>query len=252
MTFNHINKINISAVSYANTFPFLLGIDDKLEGNDFQVSKDVPSVCAEKLINNEADIGLIPVATIPLVPNANIISKYCIGAIGAVETVLLMSKIPFENIKTVYLDSESRTSVKLVKVLAQNLWKKNWEYKTLPSDYETNEDINSMVLIGDKTKTTTNFPYITDLSKSWLELTSKPFVFAAWVANKEIPQDFINRFNTALEYGINNIPNSIKKYGAEIKYDLNNYLNNCISYPLDKEKMDGLNLFLNYLHRINN
>jgi len=250
MTTNNNNKIHISAVSYANTFPFLLGLEESLSGNDYEITRDVPSACAEKLINNKADIGLIPVATIPLVPNATIISEYCIGAIGAVETVLLMSKVPFEEIETVYLDTESRTSVQLVKVLAKYLWKKDWEYKTLPADYDSNESVNSMVLIGDKTKTIFNFPIIFDLSQAWTELTSKPFVFAAWVANKPIPQDFINRFNSALEFGVNNIPRAIEKYGMDLNYDLNNYLNNYISYPLDKDKQEGLSLFLEYLKTI--
>lgn len=249
MTINN-NKIRISAVSYANTFPFLLGIDEKLEGDDFEITRDVPSACAEKLIKNKSDIGLIPVATIPLVPNANIISEYCIGAIGAVETVMLMSKIPFEEIKTVYLDSESRTSVQLVKVLAKYLWKKDWGYKILPADYDSNDNVISMVLIGDKTKTTSNFPFQVDLSEAWMELTSKPFVFAAWVANKPIPKDFVDRFNAALEFGINNIPRAIEKYGKDLKYDLNNYLTNNISYPLDKDKEEGLSLFLEYLKSI--
>lgn len=250
MTTNNNNKIHISAVSYANTFPFLLGIDEKLEGDDFEITRDVPSACAEKLINNNADIGLIPVATIPLVPNARIISNYCIGSIGAVETVLLMSKVPFEKIETVYLDTESRTSVQLVKVLAKHLWNKDWKYEILPDDYDSNEGVNSMVLIGDKTKTTSNFPIKIDLSEAWMELTSKPFVFAAWVANKPIPEDFLERFNSALEFGIANIPKAIEKYGTDLNYDLHNYLNNYISYPFDKAKEEGLNLFLDYLNRI--
>lgn len=250
MTINNKNKIHISAVSYANTFPFLLGMEESLSGNDYEISRDVPSACAEKLINNKADIGLVPVATIPLITNATIISKYCIGAIGAVETVLIMSKIPFDEIETVYLDTESRTSVQLVKVLAKHLWKKDWEYKILPTDYDSNESVKSMVLIGDKTKTTLNFPIKIDLAEAWAELTSKPFVFAVWVANKPIPQDFIARFNSALEYGVNNIPRAIETYGKDMKYDLNNYLNNYISYPFDKEKQEGLNLFLEYLKPI--
>ncbi len=242
------NKIiRISAVSYANTFPFLLGIDEYLKGDDFDISRDIPSICAEKLINNKADIGLIPVATIPLVPNAKIISKYCIGAIGTVETVLLMSKIPFEEIQTVFLDTESRTSVQLVKVLAKELWKKDWKYKDLPKDYETDTTIESMVLIGDKTKTVKGFSFTKDLSASWMELTSKPFVFAAWVSNKPISKDFLKRFNSSLEYGINNIPKAIEKYGKNTNYDLTKYLNNHISYPLDKEKKEGLALFLEYI-----
>ena len=237
----------ISAVSYANTFPFLLGLDEFMEGNDFTISRDVPSECANKLINNEVDLGLIPVATIPQVPNANIISDYCIGSIGKVNTVLLMSKVPFEKISKVHLDTESRTSVNLVKVLAKKYWLKDWNYDILPIDYASNNNVESMVLIGDKTQETLDFTYKYDLSEAWFEFTGKPFVFAAWVANKELPLDFIKRFNEALNKGLNNIPKSIKKYNKNIKYNLEDYLNNYISYPFDKDKKEALRLFLSYI-----
>ena len=240
-------SIKISAVSYANTYPFLLGLDEFMEGNDFTISRDVPSVCANKLISGEVDLGLIPVAMIPKVPNANIISDYCIGSIGKVNTVLLMSKVPLENITKVYLDGESRTSVNLVKVLAKKYWLKEWNYDSLPKDYSSNNEVESMVLIGDKTQELLDFPYQYDLSETWFEFTGKPFVFAVWVANKKLPQEFINRFNNSLKQGLDNIPRSIQKYNKSIKYNLEDYLNNFISYPFDNEKIEALELFLSLI-----
>ena len=240
-------SIKISAVSYANTYPFLLGLDEFMEGNDFTISRDVPSVCANKLISGEVDLGLIPVAMIPQVPNANIISNYCIGSIGKVNTVLLMSKIPLEKISKVYLDTESRTSVNLVKVLAKKYWLTDWNYDILPIDYHSNNNVESMVLIGDKTQESLDFPYQYDLSEAWFNFTGKPFVFAVWVANKKLTDDFINRFNASLKKGLDNIPKSIKKYNKSIKYDLEEYLNNYISYPFDNDKKEALKLFLSYI-----
>ena len=106
-------KVKISAVSYANTYPFLYGIHKKLDSKYFELSLDVPSECARKLINNEVDLGLIPVATIPLVDNSKIISDYCIGANGAVKTVLLMSKLPIENIYLEFLTINKKIIVLL-------------------------------------------------------------------------------------------------------------------------------------------
>ncbi len=240
-------SIKISAVSYANTYPFLLGLDEYMKGSDFTISRDVPSACANKLISGEVDLGLIPVAMIPKVPNANIVSDYCIGSIGKVNTVLLMSKVPLNEISKVYLDNESRTSVNLVKVLAKKYWLKNWNYDILPNNYSSNNEVESMVLIGDKTQEELDFPFQYDLSEAWFEFTEKPFVFATWVANKELPEDFINRFNSALRIGLENIPKSIKKYNKNIKYNLEDYLNNYISYPFDKEKKNALKLFLSYI-----
>ncbi len=242
-----MKKIRISAVSYANTYPFLLGLEHHLAGDDFEISRDVPSECARKLINNEADIGLIPIATIPLVPNASLIGDFCIGAKGKVKTVLLLSKVPLDQIKKVYLDQESRSSVNLAKVLAQKYWHQQWEYEMLPIDFLNQEAVESLVLIGDKTQLEMPYPYRYDLAEVWMEFTGKPFVFAAWVTNKPLPDDFINRFNAALNYGINHKEDSIAIYNNEHSYDLLEYLESYISYSLDTDKEEAMNLFLRYL-----
>jgi len=242
-----LKKVKISAVSYANTYPFLYGIEELLNSDTYTLSLDVPSECARKLQHNEVDLGLIPVAMIPAIDNAEIISDYCIGADGPVKTVLLMSKTPLEKIKTVYLDTDSRSSAQLLKILAREHWKTNWIYKELPDGFAANNEIESILLIGDKTQKPLPYTYIYDLAEVWKEFTGKPFVFAAWVANKKLDPTFVNKFNEAINYGLNNIDNSIIKYNHSHDYDLGEYLNKYISYKFTEEKKIALKLYLGFI-----
>lgn len=245
-------QIRISAVSYANTYPFLFGMEQKLDFDSIHLSKDVPSVCAEKLQAQKVDIGLIPVAKLSSIPNGQIISDFCIGAVGKVKTVLLMSRVPLDEIEEVYLDSESRTSVNLVKVLAKHHWKKDWKWLQAPTNFPQHEQHTSIVLIGDKTYNHLNdYPYIYDLAEVWQDLTGKPFVFAVWVANRTLPNSFITAFNSALSYGLQNINASLDVYAqVEQRGELEDYLNNYISYSLDRDKKEGMELFLRYLEEL--
>ena len=87
-------KIRVSAVSYLNTLPLIYGLTHSKIMQKISLSLDNPSACAQKLIDNEVDLGLIPIATLPQISNAHIISNYCIGANGPVKTVLLLRPSP--------------------------------------------------------------------------------------------------------------------------------------------------------------
>jgi chorismate dehydratase len=246
---NTQEQIKISAVSYANTYPFLYGINQKLNDAQISLSLDVPSECARKLQQGTVDLGLIPVAEMRNIPNARIVSDYCIGAVGRVKTVLLMSTMPLDEITDVYLDSESRSSVNLVKVLAKHHWKKDWQWHPAPADFPNAEEHPSIVLIGDKTYGhRAKYPYIYDLSEHWTAFSGKPFVFAAWVANKQLPESFLQEFNSALSHGLQNIDAALNVYAqASVRDELRDYLNNYISYRLDDQKREGMQLFLSFL-----
>src|SRR5690606_16832675 len=100
-----MEKIKISAVSYTNTAPFMYGVHKSASLlNQVELSLDIPSLCAQKLIDNQVDIGLVPVAALLDIPNYEIISDYCIGSIGAVNSVYIFSKIPIDQIDTIRLD----------------------------------------------------------------------------------------------------------------------------------------------------
>jgi len=249
-------KIKISAVSYLNTFPFLYGLKNHNNFSEYiDIQKDIPSLCADKLINKEVDIGLIPVAEIRKLHNPYIISNYCIGAVGKVETVLLLSDVPITEIKNIYLDYHSRTSVNLLKILAKNHWKINVNFIEASKGFE--EDIKGNtagLIIGDRAfKYSKKFRYIYDLSEEWLNFTKLPFVFAAWVANKKPEDIFVKKFNDALKYGLSNINQVVTEYNKNMPnsgIDIKNYLEKNISYHLDAEKRRGMDLFLKMLKSI--
>ena len=240
--------LKISAVSYLNTIPFIHGLKQSELIKTIDLQLDYPSICADKLINGTVDLALVPVAVIPKLKEAYIISDYCIGANGAVDTVCLYSDVPIEEIESIALDYQSRTSVALLKILLNEYWQLNPEFKKGNVGFEENIKGNHAALvIGDRAfALNTKHAYIYDLSAIWKEMTGLPFVFAAWVANTKLPKDFIVSFNKALEKGLSNIDKALALEGDSYPNCKNpeDYLNNKISYNLDVEKQKGMELFL--------
>ena len=240
--------LKISAVSYLNTIPFIHGLKQSELIKTIDLQLDYPSICADKLINGTVDLALVPVAVIPKLKEAYIISDYCIGANGAVDTVCLYSDVPIEEIESIALDYQSRTSVALLRVLLKEYWQYNPELKKANVGFEENIKGNHAALvIGDRAfALNTKYAYIYDLSAIWKEMTGFPFVFAAWVANTKLPEDFIISFNKALEKGLSNIDKALALEGDSYPNCKNpeDYLNNKISYNLDVEKQKGMELFL--------
>ncbi len=118
-------KIRVGAVSYLNTKPLLYGIQHSPIIDKIELKIDYPSRIAAMLLNDEIDIGLVPVAIIPKLREFHINTDYCIGSDGEVASVCLFSEVPIEKIETVLLDYQSRTSVQLAKILMKEYWKIN-------------------------------------------------------------------------------------------------------------------------------
>ena len=243
-------KIKVSAVSYLNSKPLIYGLENTAIKDEIELSLDIPSVCSDKLLQNVVDIGLIPVAILPQLSEYHILSDYCIGADGAVSSVNLYSEVPLENIKSILLDYQSRTSVLLCKVLAKHFWKINPDWKETDSGYETEvKNSTAGLIIGDRTfGKEKNYNYVYDLASEWKAFTGLPFVFACWVANKKLTGDFIKRFNESISFGIENkeaaILEWIEKTNQQV--DVREYLEKYISYPLNNKKRMAMELFLNY------
>jgi len=241
-----VDKIKISAVSYTNTKPFIYGIKHSEVINQIDLSLDIPSDCAAKLIEGKVDIGLIPVAAIPFVPNANIIGSYCIGSVGAVNSVFIFSKVKVDEIKTIKLDPQSRTSNNLAKVLLKFHFKVEVDFFT---DAETETD--AIVLIGDRTfGRKDDFAFAYDMGEEWMKFTSLPFVYAAWVANKTIPQTFIEEFDEALKYGLSHRREVLSELPQIPNFDLEDYLLNKLDFELTTDKRKALALFLSYIEKL--
>lgn len=246
-----MTKIKISAVSYTNTLPFIYGIENSDIINHIELSKDIPSVCAQKLLDNKVDLGLIPVAVIPKLNHSEIISDYCIGASGPVHSVILASYKPLNEIDTIYLDYHSRSSVMLTRILAKEFWKINVKWTDTSEGFENRiKENEAAVIIGDKALVVEKkFPFVYDLAEEWIKNTKLPFVFAAWVSNKNLESTFKTEFNAALRNGLDHIDDVIKTYDFSV---ISNhispkiYLEKYIDFQLDEKKINGMNLFLEF------
>jgi chorismate dehydratase len=240
-----LDKVKISAVSYTNTKPFIYGLEHADLMDQIELSLDIPSDCAQKLIDGQVDIGLIPVAEIPQVPDGHIVADYCIGSVGEVNSVFIFSKVPYHQIKTLRLDAQSRTSNNLAKVLLKFHWKQEVEF------LEGEAHADAMVLIGDRTFGKKKaFAYAYDMGREWMNFTGLPFVYAAWVANKVIPHAFIDAFNQALKAGLDARPQLLKTLPAQPDFDLEDYLMNKLDFELTEQKRKALSLFLSYIEKL--
>jgi chorismate dehydratase len=235
----------VGAVSYLNTKPLLHGIEHNDIINDISLIVDYPAQLATLLQNGDIDVALLPVAAIPGIKNARTISDYGIAASGKVASVAIFSQVPMEEITTVYLDYQSRTSVRLAQLLLAHYWKKEIIYKPATEHYiDYINGTSAGVIIGDRAlKQLNNFTYIYDLAEAWQAWAGLDFVFAAWVANKELPAGFISNFNKANAVGLNHISEIIAANPFPY-YDLHTYYTQNIQYHLDSNKLNGMKRFL--------
>jgi chorismate dehydratase len=241
-------KIRVGAVSYLNTKPLLYGIERAPISKDIELIIDYPARIASMLLRDEIDMGLVPVAVIPLMREYYINGRYCIGSNGPVASVCLFSETPIERVERVLMDYQSRTSVRLAKILLEEYWKV--DVKLIDADEDFRKHINGTtagVVIGDRAlEQRARSRYIYDLGEAWVEFTGLPFVFAAWISNKKLDIDFVRAFDEANRDGIRHIDAVVAENPYPF-FDLREYFTRHLDYNLDDPKRKGLEKFLTYL-----
>lgn len=245
-------KIRVGAVSYLNTKPLIYGFENGMMADEIDLVLDYPSRIADYLVEDKIDIGLVPVVTIPRLKEHHIISDYCIGCDGEVASVALFSKVPIENITTILLDYQSRTSVALLKILLKDYWKISPQLLTTDHDFtEKIEGNNAGLIIGDRAlKQRSKSKYIYDLGLYWKLHTGLPFVFAAWVSNKPVTISFIEKFNEANNIGFDNLEIIIAAISnpETSEFDIREYFTSYIKYHFSDQKRKGMRLFLSTIN----
>jgi chorismate dehydratase len=241
----------VGAVSYLNTKPLIYGFEHGEMTDQLELIYDYPSKIASQLLNNEIDLGLVPVAIIPKLEEHHIITDYCIGADGSVGSVCLFSDVPVDEIEKVLLDYQSRTSVALIKILLKDYWRVQPAFVDARQDFRLDiKGTTAAVVIGDRAFQQRKISkFIYDMGRAWKELTGLPFVFASWISTKKLPDDFVSAFNAANGTGFKNLDNVLNENECPL-FDLKEYYTKYISYNLDERKKSGLKLFLNKLPEI--
>lgn len=244
--------LRISVVSFLNSRPYLEALKSSPNASDFHISTDIPSECARKLIDHDADLGLIPVAMISSLPNPFVLPGFCISSDGKVDSVLLVSRVPLQDITTILLDPSSRTSVQLARILAEELWHihPRWiDAESGTMDLSKPLITDAAVVIGDPAlEFAPRFPYVYDLSEEWKRMTGLPFVFAVWVSNGQIDADTSLFLSERFKEVENLQPSYLESLQKEFPYvDVREYLTKRIHYRLGEKEKKGLNLYLQKL-----
>lgn len=239
------SKIKVGAVSYLNTKPLLYGVEASAIRDNIELSLAYPAQLAQQLKEGSIDIALMPIAAMQEIEGARIVADYGIAADGNVVSVALFSELPIEDIDTIILDYQSRTSVRLTQLLCQEYWKIN--VKFLPAGPNFIQEIKGKkagVIIGDRAlEQLPNFKYNYDLSSAWKSFTGLPFVFAAWVSNKDLPLDFLEEFNAANAVGLAHL-DEIAEANHISYYSLKTYYKDNVCFFLGEAEKKGLALFL--------
>ncbi len=239
-------KVRVGIVNYINTKPLIYGLQRPPISNLIELTGGHPVKIASMLANDEIDIGLVPVAVIPSLQSWYVNGNYCIGTEGEIASVCLFSEVPMQEIQKVYLDYQSRSSVALLKWLMKESW--GIDPEILEADDESYraqiKGTTAGLVIGDRALEQRKIStFIYDLGSEWRSITGLPFVFAAWVSVKPLPEEFIQSFDHANSIGIAHIDEIVSDNPYEL-YDLKKYYTLHLSYQLDERKRKGMEKFL--------
>jgi len=254
-----MKRLRISAISYLNTAPLMWDFEHGQAHADFDISYTLPSQCAASLRAGSSDIGIIPAAAYAGISDLVILPGVAIASRRSVRSILLVSKVPLEKIRSVALDTSSMTSVALTKVLFGKWWGGGRTFTPMAPDIEQMlQTHDAGLVIGDPALRINRSRYITyDLAEEWIRLTGKPFVFAFWAvrqaALKDAPRDLdlAAVFQESRDHGLlaKNLDRIASEWGPRLDLSQENvksYLTENIHYFLDPACVQGMELFFKY------
>jgi chorismate dehydratase len=248
-----LEKIRVGIVNYLNTKPLLVGLRKLQEAGQIELIEDYPAHIATLLAKKGIDLGLVPVAALPTIPDHSIVGSYCIATNGEVGSVCLFSQQPIEKVTRVVLDYQSRTSVQLARLLFKQFWKKEVEFIPAVDEGYIDEikGATAGIIIGDRAlEARPHFPYIYDLGAAWKTFSNLPFVFAVWASVVPLSKEFITLFDEANGVGFTQLKEVVAANQQVTQYDLYQYYTVNIDYRLSPEKEEAIRVFLQKLEQI--
>ncbi|MFZ0481565.1 MAG: menaquinone biosynthesis protein [Terriglobales bacterium] len=253
-----MSRLRISAISYLNTAPLMWDFEHGKAGADFDISYTIPSACARALSEGTADIGIIPAAAYTTIPDLAIIPDVAIAARRPVRSILLVSRMPIDQARTIALDTSSMTSVALTKIIfAKWLGGARTYAPMAPNLDEMLSSCDAALLIGDRALQVDRTRYVTlDLAEEWIARTGKSFVFAFWAVRQDALaghdfQKIADVFRTSRDHGIEseNLETTAQNWSQRLNLSIElvrTYLVRHIHYYLDPPCLEGLALFYSY------
>ncbi len=234
----------VGSVGYLNAVPLTRGLEE-------QIQFMMPSKLAEKLQRDELDAGLVSVTEVLFNDRYDVLDGIAIASLGEVQSVFLAHRQPLEEIREVFYDTASLTSVNLLKVLLAERGLKP-EFKPL-TDYASAPSLENVLLIGDRAIDFLCAPHehtIWDLGEAWFELTKLPFVYAVWALRRGIENKELSRkLHEAKSFGLDTLDHIIAtrpEFDRDFRQD---YLTWHIQYHLGTDEKRGLTKFIELLRK---
>jgi chorismate dehydratase len=234
----------VGSVRYLNAVPLTRGIED-------EIVFATPSELAKMLQRDELDAALVSVTEVLFNDRYDILDGTAIASLGEVKSVLLAHRKPLADAREIFCDTASLTSVNLLRVLLAERGLKP-ELKPLPNyDFQSLPDY--ALLIGDPALNFLFGPHeheIFDLGAAWFELTSLPFVYAAWALRRGLENSRLRRQLTdARQFGLDTLDHIIRnrtEYTEDFRKD---YFGWHIHYHLGSDEKRGLARFIELLRK---
>jgi chorismate dehydratase len=244
--------VRIGAVGYLNARPLTWALDRFPER--WRVRYDVPSVCSTLLHAGEVDLGLIPSVEYLQAPDYRLVPQVGIGSRGPVASVALFTRQPIASVHRIMLDTSSRTSVALVKLLCRHRFRIEPEFVPHGPDLQAmTRGSDAALLIGDPALDADHRALgleKIDLGEEWTAMTGLPFVYAAWTGRLGAVGDSeVRALQQAQEEGVGATDAIAAEYGrgdpaATVRAAA--YLRHNVRYALGPEEVRGLQMFLDY------
>lgn len=264
-------KPSVGAVRYLNAKPLTLGLEQGM-GNIGPLYFDHPAGLVEHMKSGDLDLALLPVVALLDSPELEIIPGLAIGCDGPVRSVLLLHRVPLENVRTVALDPESRSSNLLTQVLFKRCWQPagpgpRYIERDSPAPLgetavssaleETLEKVDAAVRIGDKAlgDALPEGWTATDLGYAWKTWTGLPFVFAVWMARPgAVDRPLYKTLHESKRAGRQQLEAIVEDFALdrpERKLLYREYLTHSIRYRLGAPEIEALNRFLQEAFALN-
>ena len=239
-----LSPFRVGSVGYLNAVPLTRGVEE-------EVRFTTPSELARLLRRDELDAALVSVVEVLFQDRYDILDGIAIASLGEVKSVLLAHRRPLEEVREVYCDAASLTSVELLRVLLAERGLKP-EFKTLAS-YDLQALPDYALLIGDRALDLLLGPHeheIWDLGAAWFELTRLPFVYAVWALRRGVPNSELrHQLREARDFGLDTLDSIIRErsdYTLDFRKD---YLGWHIHYHLGSDEKRGLARFMELLRK---
>ncbi len=246
-------RIRVSFIEFLNSVPlgwtFLKGPHQK----EFDLKVALPSECADHMTTGQADVGLIPAIEYQRIPGLRILPDLSISSCREARTVLFASRVPLEQVETIALDTSSRTSVVLLRIILERfLGRQDISYHPHEPDPEGMlSRFDGALIIGNPAfRVPRDRFFVHDLAGEWHRFTGLPFVFALWAVRDGV--DLGSRaglFLLSREAGLQSVSAIAAMYSRKLGLSadlISSYLLDNLDYRLDEVHLRGLEIFFEY------